>query len=143
MKLNTIMLAVAPAMVLASCAGWYTGVNGGPATLDAKQTEIVTKELAGKTAGPAQRCVNSRLLDQPVKVSDGVILYRVGQKLVYRNDLRGECSGLANDSAFMLLRNTGSGMDSCEGDIIRMVDRSGQFERGACAFGAFVPYRSS
>ncbi len=130
-------------LALAGCAGngWYGGVDGGAAQLSEKQTALMQKHLAGKAAGNPVSCVSSTDLDNSIKVSDSIILYRVSKNLVYRNDLRGSCPGLARDNDIMVVRTFGS--QQCDGDIIHMVDRTTGMQGGACSYGKFVPYRTA
>ncbi len=136
--------AAALTLTLAGCAGggWYGGVDGGPTQLSEKQAAVMEKQLAGKVAGPAVSCVSSTNLNNPIKVSDSIILYRVSKNLVYRNDLVGGCPGLARDDDIMVTRSFGSSQQ-CNGDIIHMVDRTSGMPGGACSYGKFVPYRTA
>lgn len=119
----------------------YGGVDGGTAQLSEKQSATVEKQLAGKVAGAPVSCVSMTNLDHPVKVSDSLILYRVSKNLVYRNDLRGSCFGLARDNDIMVVRSFGTSQQ-CDGDIIHMVDRTTGMPGGSCSFGKFTPYRA-
>ena len=65
--------------------------------------------------------------------------YRSGGNLVYRNDLKNSCPGLARDSDIMVVRQFGS--STCEGDFFHLVDRSSGIRGPTCVFGEFVPYR--
>ena len=60
-------------------------------------------------------------------------------RLVYRNDLKGRCPGLARDSDIMVVRQFGS--STCSGDFFHLVDRSSGIRGPTCVFGEFVPYR--
>lgn len=138
------ILGVGGPLLLAGCAGngWYGGVDGGAAQLSDKQTATMQKQLAGKVPGDPVNCISRSDTDNPIKVSDEIILYRASSKLVYRNDLVGSCSGLANGDDIMVIRQFGTSQQ-CNGDIIRMVDRMTGMPRGSCSFGKFVPYRSA
>src|SRR3546814_1919053 len=72
-------------------------------------------------------------------LSDNILLYRSGGNLVYRNDLKSSCPGLARDSDIMVARQFGS--STCEGDFFHLVDRSSGIRGPTCVFGEFVPYR--
>ena len=138
------ILATGGALLLAGCAsgGWYGGVDGGAAQLSEKQAATMQKALAGKVPGEPVNCISRSDTDNAIKVSDEIILYRASSKLVYRNDLVGSCSGLANGDDIMVIRQFGTSQQ-CDGDIIRMVDRMTGMPRGSCSFGKFVPYRSA
>lgn len=142
-KLSALALVASASLTLSACAsgGWYGGVDGGATQLTQKQSALVEKQLAGKSAGQPVNCVSSSNLNNAVKVSDSMILYRVSKNLVYRNELRGSCMGLANDNDIMVTRSYGSSQ-LCNGDLIHMVDRFTGMPGGACSFGKFVPYRT-
>ena len=67
------------------------------------------------------------------------LLYRAGGNLVYRNDLKSACPGLARDSDIMVVEQFGS--STCSGDFFHLVDRSSGIRGPTCVFGDFVPYR--
>lgn len=138
------ILTIGGPLALAGCAGngWYGGVDGGAAQLTDKQTSIMQKNLAGKVAGEPVNCISRSDTDNPIRVSDEIILYRASKNLVYRNDLVGSCSGLGNGDDIMVIRQFGTSQQ-CDGDIIRMVDRMTGMPRGSCSFGKFVPYRTA
>ncbi len=131
-------LALAP-LALASCA---TGDPGpvGEAALNPKQLALLEKNLAGKEAGKPVSCISNFGSNDLIKVSDDILLYRVSSRLVYRNDLRSSCPGLARDQDILVTRVFGSQI--CNGDIIRLVDRSSGIGGASCSYGSFTPYRS-
>lgn len=108
-------------------------------SLSPREAKILNKALAGKTPGAPVRCVSRTLLDNMQSVGNGIILYRVGPKLTYRNDLGGQCNGLRSDG-IPVLQSFGS--EYCRGDIVRIADRQTGVLRGSCALGPFVPYRT-
>src|SRR3546814_18169459 len=59
--------------------------------------------------------------------------------LVYRNDLKGGCPGLARDSDIMVVEQFGSRV--CSGDFLYLVDRSSGSRGPTCVSGDFDPYR--
>jgi Family of unknown function (DUF6491) len=126
-------------IILASCAAGDQGPTG-EAALNPKQLALLEKNLAGKQAGEPVNCVSTLQNNDAIKVSDDIILYRVSSRLVYRNDLRSSCPGLARDTDIMVTRVTGSQI--CSGDIIHLVDRSSGIGGAACSYGKFTPYRS-
>lgn len=131
-----LMTAAAP--IVASCAPAGTG-QPGAAALSPKQVERLDKQLAGKVAGEPIRCLPNYRTSDTIRISDDILLYRAGGKLVYRNNLKGSCPGLARDSDIMVVRQFGS--STCEGDFFHLVDRTSGIRGPTCVFGEFVPYR--
>jgi hypothetical protein len=99
----------------------------------------VEKALAGKSAGAPKDCL-TRFQADNMSVHDGLLLFRVNSKLVYRNDLD-QCSLLHEDD--IIQTNTFSSGQLCRGDIFQIIDRTGGYTRGACSFGKFVPYQAA
>ena len=98
-KLNLMAAALLTAAMplVASCAPAGSS-EPGAAALTPKQTERLDKQLAGKVPGEPMRCLPSYRTNQTIRVSDNILLYRAGGNLVYRNDLKSSCPGLARDS---------------------------------------------
>jgi Family of unknown function (DUF6491) len=137
-KAATVFLGLAAPLVLAACAA-------GPRTAEAEaltpdQLAILDRELGGKVAGEPVSCIPGRTADQTIRVSDDILLYRASSRLVYKNDLRGSCPGLARDNDIIVTRVYGTG--PCRGDIIRLVDRTSGIGGPSCALGSFTPYRT-
>lgn len=130
-----IMLA---SPLIASCAP-SGAADAGAAALTPKQAEQLDKQLAGKVAGEPIKCLPNYRTTETIRVSDAILLYRAGGKLVYRNDLKGSCPGLARDSDIMVVEQFGS--STCSGDFFHLVDRSSGIRGPTCVFGNFVPYR--
>jgi hypothetical protein len=139
-KLNlkgaALMIVAAP--LVASCAPAGSS-EPGAAALTPKQAERLDKQLAGKVAGEPVKCLPSYRSTDTIRVSDSILLYRSGGNLVYRNNLRNSCPGLARDSDIMVVRQFGS--STCSGDFFHLVDRSSGIRGPTCVFGEFVPYR--
>lgn len=130
----------AAAPLLASCAP-AGSTEAGAAALTPKQTMIMEKQLAGKVPGAPIRCLPNYQSMDSIRVSDNMLLYRSGGSLVYRNDLKGSCPGLARDSDIMVVRQFGS--STCEGDFFHLVDRTSGIRGPTCVFGQFTPYRKT
>lgn len=130
-------LLTAPAL-LSACAPSGTAKAGADA-LTPKQAQTLEKQLAGKVAGKPETCLPSYRSTDLIRVSDTILLYRSGGNLVYRNDLKGSCPGLARDSDIMVIEQFGSQV--CNGDFFHLVDRSSGIRGPTCVFGDFVPYR--
>lgn len=126
---------VTPALALAACGE----MDSTPAPLTDKQAEQLNKQLAGKTAGAPQNCISDFHTDNMIRVSDDILLYRVSGNLVYRNNLRGSCPGLARDSDIVVSEQFGA--QKCRGDLLRLVDRTSGIPGPVCSLGEFIPYR--
>lgn len=137
-KMVPVLSAIAGGLMLASCAPAGTAVAGAEA-LTPKQMAELDKQLGGKVAGTPQSCVNDSRNYSTIRVSDNVLLYRAGSGLVYRNDLRSTCPGLARDMDIMVVEKYGA--QTCRGDFFYLVDQTSGIRGPTCVFGEFVPYR--
>ncbi|MDZ3833464.1 MAG: hypothetical protein U0S50_16855 [Sphingopyxis sp.] len=131
-------LVVLVAPLVASCAPAGTA-EPGAAALTPKQAERLEKHLAGKVPGKPEKCLPNYRTNETIRISDNILLYRASGSLIYRNDLRSSCPGLARDSDIMVIRQFGS--STCSGDFFHLVDRSSGIRGPTCVFGEFVPYR--
>jgi hypothetical protein len=136
-KLAMSLAAVGLITALSGCAP-SGSAQAGAAALSPKQTAMLDKELTGKVAGKPMNCLSDMRNSSTIRVSDDILLYRVSGKLVYRNDLRGGCPGLARDDDVMVIEKYGS--QTCRGDIFYLVDRVSGIRGPSCTFGEFVPY---
>ena len=139
---SRLILAAAVALTagLAGCAQ-NGAVQAEADALNPRQLALLERHLGGKTAGEPRTCLPSTLRNNEIiRVSDSILLYRVTRNLVYKNDLRASCPGLArdNDVIVSVIRGTGP----CSGDIIRLVDRTSGFQGASCSLGEFTPYRT-
>lgn len=114
-------------------------MDNTPTPLTEKQTERLNKELAGKTAGKPVTCISDFNSTNLVRISDDILLYRVSGNLVYKNNLRSSCTGLARDTDVLVSEQFGG--QKCRGDLLRLVDRTSGIIGGVCSLGDFVPYR--
>lgn len=129
----------AAALALGSCAGGMTTAE--PRQLTPDQLAELDRNLGGKVAGEPMRCLPAGAQGlQTIRVSDDILLYRQSGRVVYRNDLRGGCPGLARDRDIIVFRNSGG--STCAGDIFTLVDRTSGIHGGACVLGEFTPYRA-
>lgn len=135
-----ILAAALPlGLCMAGCAA--SEAETAPLPLTEKQAELLSKELDGKVAGEAVRCIGNSPQANVIRVSDDLLLYRVSGRLVYQNRLRSPCPGLARDDDVMVSRQWGS--QQCRGDIFQLVDRVGGIPGPTCVLGDFVPYRKA
>ena len=132
-----ILAALAPIALTACAAGQQ---SAEAEALTPRQLAVLDRELGGKVAGEPVSCIPGRTADQTIRVSDDILLYRVSGRLVYKNDLRSSCPGLARDNDIIVTRTTGTG--PCRGDIIRLVDRASGIGGASCSLGNFTPYRT-
>lgn len=132
-------LAVAAPLALSSCANAPATANADQLT--PAQLALLDANLGGKVAGEPVSCIRSVPTAQTIRVSDNILLYRLSGNLVYKNDLRSSCPGLARDDDIIITRVTNSG--PCRGDIIHLVDRISGIQGPSCALGDFTPYRTA
>ena len=95
------------------------------------------RELAGRAAGPAQKCVLIQA-SESLRVSDTnrhVLLYGSG-KTIFANQLAPGC-GFGRDD---VLITEPSGSYYCRGDLVRSMDRLSHIPGPSCVIGEFVPY---
>ena len=130
-----ILTAIALPLSLAACGE----MDSTPAPLTDRQAQTLNKQLEGKVAGAAQNCISDFNADNMIRVSDDILLYRVSGNLVYRNNLRSSCPGLARDSDIVVTEQFGS--QKCRGDLLRLVDRTSGIPGAVCTLGEFIPYR--
>lgn len=133
-----ILAALAP-IALSACAASQQSAEAEALTPD--QLALLDRHLGGKVAGEPVSCIPSTSGSmETIRVSDSVLLYRVSGRLVYKNDLRSSCPGLARDNDVIVSRSFGTG--PCRGDIIRLVDRASGIGGPSCSLGNFTPYRT-
>lgn len=135
MSLNRNFAFILPLIILAACGK----MDSKPVPLTEKQTERLDKELAGKVAGTPVKCISDFSTPSTIRISDDILLYRVSRNLVYKNNLRSSCPGLARDNDVIVSEQFGS--QKCNGDLVRLVDRSSGIPGPVCSLGDFVPYR--
>lgn len=136
-KLAAIALLL-PALLLSACTA-KEGNVADAAPFTPKQLKQIERELGGKVAGQPLRCLSNFQNANVIRLNDSILLYRINGNLVYRNDLRGSCPGLARDGDVMVVRQFGNA--TCSGDFFHLVDRSSGIRGPTCVFGEFTPYR--
>lgn len=119
-------MMVAAALLLGSCAMPQPEPQGLPI------------ELAGRIAGPPQRCVP---VDQTsslrVSETDRHTLVYGNGRIVWANHLGDHCGFRQDD----VLVTQPFGSSHCRGDIVRSIDRTSRIPGPACILGDFVPFR--
>jgi hypothetical protein len=112
---------------------------GGCAALGQGQEEgaELGRQLAGRSAGEAQRCVPITQ-SAPLEIVDRrTLAYRVGST-IYVNRLAGDCPGLR---PFNTLVVETQGSQYCRGDWVRSLEPGASIPGPICPLGDFVPYR--
>jgi hypothetical protein len=137
MRPTKFLALVLPLPLLAACSE----VDSTPKPLTAKQSTLLSKQLGGKVAGKPVNCISDFNGSNIIRISDDILLYRVSGNLVYKNNLRSSCPGLARDSDIIVTEQFGS--QKCRGDLLRMVDRTSGMQGPVCSLGEFVPYRKA
>jgi hypothetical protein len=126
------LLALSGALTLGSCS--TAPVQEVPSP---KAQRELANALAGRTPGPAVRCLPNYRSNGMQVVDDNNILFRDG-RTIYLQRPRGGCSGL-NNGMTLVTRQFGTSQ-LCDGDINHTVDLLSGMQGGACVFGPFVPY---
>ena len=96
-------------------------------------------ELAGRVAGPPQRCVSNRQSEGLTPANRNTLLYGHG-KTIYVNELQGGCGGFSRWDVLVL---EPIGTQYCRGDLVRSVDPVSKIPGPTCRLGDFVPYTKS
>jgi hypothetical protein len=97
--------------------------------------------LAGRVAGPPQRCISNFPQVEVQVIDDWTILYREGST-VYVQNPQGGCPGIGIGSRTLVTRQVGTSQ-MCQGDINQAVDLHTGIGGAPCVFGPFVPYTKS
>jgi hypothetical protein len=103
-----------------------------------KSTQALAKALAGRTPGPATRCVNNFRSSDMKIIDDGTILFGDG-KTIYLQRPVGGCPGLHVGGNTLVARQFATNR-LCQGDINEVVDARNGITIGSCVFEDFVPY---
>ena len=93
-------------------------------------------EIAGRVAGPAQRCVTTTQSQGLQVANRNTLLYRNGSKL-WVNQLQDGCGGFGR---WDVLVTEPIGTQYCRGDLIRSFDPVSKIPGPSCRLGDFVPY---
>lgn len=127
------LLTMGPATMLAACSTTPAQEVSSPRA----QRELA-EALAGRTPGPAVRCIPNYKSNNMQVIDDNTILFRDGRTIYLQKPISG-CLGLASGGRTLVTRKFGTS-DLCEGDINHTVDLTSGIGGGACVFGSFVPY---
>lgn len=118
------------ALMLAAALGSCTAAPPPPAG------NAPIPEIAGRIAGPAQRCV---LTEQGVGLhiaNRNTLTYRSG-KTIYVNQVQGNCGGYSQWDTIVV---EPIGTQYCTGDLVRSFDPVSKIPGPSCRLGEFIPY---
>ncbi len=134
MRAKTSFLLAAAIAVIAH------GCSTAPAeqTRSPRAAKELADALAGRVAGPPQRCISNFPNTQVQVIDDWTILYDEGSTIYVQNP-RGGCPGIDSGSRTLVARQVGTSQ-MCEGDINQAVDLQTGIGGAPCVFGPFIPY---
>lgn len=131
-KISLLLAAGTAALLLGSCSTAPAEQTRSP-----RAAQELADALAGRMAGPPQRCITTYRTTKVQPIDDFTILYDQGSTIYVQNP-RGGCPGIGSGSDILVTRQTTNQL--CDGEIARTVDLTSRVERGGCVFGPFVPY---
>lgn len=134
----TVLLGLTAPVALSACAAGQSSVEAEPP--NSRQLAALERALGDKVPSEPVSCIGNVRRNSAIRISDTVLLYRVSGGLVYKNDLRGSCPGLARYTYD--ISRPGAGRGPCSGDIIRLIDRDSGTVAATCSLGEFTPYRT-
>jgi hypothetical protein len=126
-------MAIGGALLLASCSTTMAESTRSP-----REAKELADALAGRVAGPPERCIRNFPTTQVRVIDDWTILYEEGST-IYVQSPQGRCPGIANGSRTLVVRQVGTSQ-MCEGDINQAADLRTGIGGIPCVFGPFVPY---
>lgn len=129
MRVRSIL---APALLIA--------LAGAAPARDRPSPEAQFQQLiAGRTAGTPVDCIDTRFTRPSLKAYGDRLVYTVDRKLLYVSDTHGGCAAVARGDTLVTRQFQ---QRLCRGDLARTVDLPTGINTGACAIGAFTPYRA-
>ena len=112
-------------------------MGDGQQAASAETRAGLDKALAGLVPGTPTSCLPPQALSSVNTHAYGnVLLYKMSNGDVYRNDTDGGCN-TNGDDIFVQVEYEGR---PCSGDIVRTVDRNSHFPTGSCGLRDFTPY---
>ena len=96
------------------------------------------QELAGRTAGPPQSCINSQQSVNLSVVDSQTLAYHDGPTIWVTN-LGAPCPGIATLSTVIVEPKLGG--QYCRGDHVRGLEQGAIIPGATCFIGEWVPYR--
>jgi hypothetical protein len=125
------IVAITTAILISGCAMTKEQADQGP---DPK----LQTELAGKNKVQTRSCISLNQANGGTFYRDAIV-YRQSRARLWVAETRG-CPTGRSDDYITVLKPFGSQI--CRGDLIRLIERTGGFEAGACSFGNFTEYRT-
>ena len=130
---GSLTLAATASVMLAACS-----TTLAEPTRTAKEEKELADALAGRVAGPPQRCISNFPNTQVRVIDDWTILYDEGSTIYVQNP-RGGCPGIARGNRTLVARQVGTSQ-MCDGDINQAADLHSGVGGAPCVFGPFTPY---
>ena len=103
-----------------------------------QDSKELSEALAGRVAGPVQRCISNFPTTKVRILDDWTILYQDGST-IYMQRPPGGCRGIASGTRTLVSRQVGTSQ-MCEGDINEATDLRSGVGGAPCVFGPFIPY---
>ena len=129
----SVILAVGASSLVAACSTAPAEQSRSP-----QAARELADALAGRVAGPPQRCISNFPQIEVQVIDDWTILYREGNTVFVQNP-QGGCRGIGVGSRTLVTRQVGTSQ-MCQGDINEAVDLHTGVGAAPCVFGSFVPY---
>ena len=104
-----------------------------------REQDALALELAGRTAGEAQRCIPTQQIQNLTIVDRSTVVQRSG-RTIWVNRLEGECPGLRPHSTLIAEVH---GSQHCRGDLVRGLEPGASIAGPRCPLGDWVPYRAA
>jgi len=134
--ISVVVLSIS--VVAVGCIHGGRTEAGASASAQAAEVDLAAA-LAGRTAGPPQRCVNEVALAGGRSYGRDAILFGVPtDDVVYVNRPPAGCPELSTTRA---LRTRTPTTQLCRGDIVVVFDPGTGIELGSCSLGEFTSYR--
>lgn len=118
--------------MLASCSTAPAEQTRSP-----KAQQELAEALAGRVAGPPQRCIDAYRTTKVHVIDDFTIIYDQGRTVFVQNP-KGGCPGLGRGD--ILVTTQVGPARLCQNEIARTVDPTSRMESGGCVLGPFTPY---
>jgi hypothetical protein len=111
----------------------------GAGDTETREARELGRELAGRRAGAAERCVPAQTGRAMQIVDSQTVVYREG-RAIWVSRLDAPCPGLRPNNILVV---EASGSQYCRGDLVRGLERHGGTVGPACRLRDFTPYRAA
>lgn len=106
------------------------------ATAQPVTDQEIAEALPGyERTGETRNCINLRLLDSTDRVEPRIWVFEMDDGTHYLNVVGEGCARIDEETTFTRFEPLGTRL--CEGELVEMVDRTGQFPVGTCALNEF------